>query len=287
MAGQVSARVRDVQLRVALPWRRGVVVAALLSLPAVSCGTPNPRVTDSTEEAHPSPEPKADRELSEPDKIRKLLSITRTSQYTFTQDGQERDGAAAAADMERRLARTPAGIPTARQFVERVGAGRLRAKEPDTVRLDDGTVVPTRDWLLARLADLEGNPIPANVAQPAVGAKGSNAGAVEVGILDALMIVERSRLRFVAPPRRTSAGKIKGKRKEYSGPEFAEMLRKKWEFLGADIHDLDTFIQEIATDSFASFEPYRVIHGDGHEEEFRKWLLDQIDERRAALAKGG
>jgi hypothetical protein len=101
------------------------------------------------------------------------------------------------------------------------------------------------------------------------------------------MLVERSRLRFVAPPRRTPGGKIKGKRKEYTGPEFAEMLRKKWEFLGADIHDLDGFIDEIATDSFASFEPYRVIHDDGQEEEFRKWLLAQLDERRDAIARGG
>ena len=108
-----------------------------------------------------------------------------------------------------------------------------------------------------------------------------------IGILDALTIVERSGKRFVAPPRQLPNGKVKGKRKEYSSNEFAEMLRKKWEFLGADVRDLDTFIEEIATDSFSSMSPYRVIHEDGSEEEFRTWLKAQLDLRRQAMAKGG
>jgi hypothetical protein len=252
----------------------------------VSCGTPNPRILDSTEKAH-IPERNEGAPLSEPDKIRKLFSIVRNSGHTFHQNGQDRDGPAAAADMERRLARIPAGVPTARQFVERVGAGRLRSKEGDTVTLDDESVVPTRDWLLARLAELEGAPVPADVAKQAAEARTNANTNTELGILDALTVVERSRLRFVAPPRRTPSGKLKGKRKEYTGVDFAEMLRKKWEFLGADIHDLDGFIKEIATDSFSSMEPYRVMHDDGHEEEFRTWLLEQLEARREAIAKGG
>ncbi|MFO0636082.1 MAG: DUF5329 family protein [Nannocystaceae bacterium] len=94
-------------------------------------------------------------------------------------------------------------------------------------------------------------------------------------------------MRFVAPPRKLPTGKTQGKRKEYSSAEFAEMLRKKWEFLGADVRDLETFIQEIASDAFSSMEPYRVVHLDGSEEEFRGWLLAQLDARRQALAKGG
>jgi hypothetical protein len=33
--------------------------------------------------------------------------------------------------------------------------------------------------------------------------------------------------------------------------------------------------------------PYRVIHEDGSEEEFRTWLKAQLDLQRQAMAKGG
>lgn len=259
----------------------------MLGVAVVSCGTKNHDVVEEKDPAHEPVAKQSDgKDLNEADKIRELLSIVRNSDHTFVQGGQERDGAAASADMERRVARLAAGVPTARQFIDRVGAGKLRADEPDTVRLADGTVLPLRQWLLARLGELEGQPVVADAA-PSDQPKVQRARTNELGILDALRIVERSGLRFVAPARKSATGKVKGKRKEYNASEFADMLRKKWEFLGADIHDLDTFIEEIATDSFASFEPYRVIHNDGHEEEFREWLLEKLDKQRQALAKGG
>lgn len=262
------------------------VMLMVVVVSAVSCGTKSHDVVEEKEPARPPVEQDEDKELNEADKIRELLSIVRNSEHTFIQGGQERDGPAASADMERRVARLAAGVPTARQFIDRIGAGKLRADEPDTVKLTDGTVLPMRQWLLARLGELEGTPVQAEAAAGDAQLT-QRARTNELGILDALRIVERSGLRFVAPPRKAVSGKIKGKRKEYTSTEFAEMLRKKWEFLGADIHDLDSFIEEIATDAFASFEPYRVIHNDGSEEPFREWLLGQLDQQRAALAKGG
>lgn len=262
---------------------RGAVTAAA-GFSLWGCGAPNPRILDSTEQEQRIRADRNDGHLSEPEKIRRLIQIVRESEHTFIQGGQERNGEAAAADLERRLARVPAGIPTAKQFVDRVGAGRLRAKEPDMVRLADGATVSARDWLLARLDEIEGR-TPGVLA--ATEPDTQRTSSTELGILDALTIVERSGLRFVAPARRTPKGKLKGKRKEYTSTEFAEMLRKKWEFLGADIHDLDTFIEEIASDSFSTMEPYRVMHPDGQEEEFRPWLLTQLETRRQALAKGG
>jgi hypothetical protein len=63
------------------------------------------------------------------------------------------------------------------------------------------------------------------------------------------------------------------------------MLRKKWEFIGADVKDLDGFVNEIATDSFSSMEPYRVVHPDGTEEELRAWLLRELETKRRKLAE--
>ncbi len=229
--------------------------------------------------------------LSEVGKIRALIQAVRDSELQFVQEGETRDAKAAAAVLDHRLARTPGGVVTATQFIDRIGAGKVRSKTPDLVRLSDGTMIPVSDWMLKRLTELEGVEYVARrdpSAGSAESAKDSSGSRTrEVGILDALTIVERSDLVFVAPPRKTPKGKVKGKRKEYTGPEFSEMLRKKWELLGKDISDLDAFIEEIASDAFVSMTPYVVTHRDGREEPFRGWLKDQLEIRRQALAEGG
>ncbi|MGH1340561.1 MAG: DUF5329 family protein [Nannocystales bacterium] len=243
----------------------------------------------------------ADGPLSEVGKIRALIQAVRDSGLQFVQDGETCDANAAADELDHRLARTPGGIVTATQFIDRIGAGRARSKTPDLVRLSDGTMLPVSDWMLKRLTELEGveyvarrAPVDSAVADSAGPGEGNDSArdtagsrTREVGILDALTIVERSDLVFVAPPRKTPKGKVKGKRKEYTGPEFSEMLRKKWELLGKDISDLDAFIEEIASDAFVSMTPYLVTYRDGREEVFRGWLEDQLEMRRQALAKGG
>ncbi len=263
-----------------------LLVALLL---AVGCDGGNVGV-ETVEEPARKPRTASNERMSEVAKIRALVDAVRTSELSFVQGGEKRDGATAAQELERRLARTPAGVVTATQFIDRIGAGLPRQRQPDLVRLSDGTMLPTSDWLLKRLAEIEGVPYRAKVARAESGAADS-AGATtrtsEMSILDALTIVERSDLTFVAPPRKTPKGKLKGKRKEYTGPEFSEMLRKKWELLGKDISDLDTFVEEIASDAFVSMTPYLVAFRDGHEEPFRPWLLDQLEARRQALAKGG
>jgi hypothetical protein len=215
---------------------------------------------------------------SEADKIRKVIDTVRQSEVTFIEGDREIPCGEQADDLEKRAARM--AVSTARQFVDVIGAPKNGSKTPLQVRLADGTIVVAQDWYAGRLDGIEGT-----TAKPT--RKDGTNKPTSIGILDALKIVERSGKRFVAPPRQLPNGKVKGKRKEYSANEFAEMLRKKWEFLGADVRDLDTFIEEIATDSFSSMSPYRVIHEDGGEEEFRTWLKAQLDLQRQAMAKGG
>lgn len=250
-----------------------MAVAAL-----AGCGTPNAKVLDADAQERRE-EPRRHEDASEADKIREVIALVRKSDVKFVDGDQEIAGGDQADQLEHRAARM--SVSTARQFVDVVGNPRSAAKGVPKVKLADGTVVVAHDWYSGRLDEIEG--------KPTTGRKDSTAGSApaSLGILDALTIVERSGKRFVAPPRRLPTGKVKGKRKEYSANEFAEMLRKKWEFLGADVRDLDTFIEEIATDSFASMAPYRVIHEDGSEEEFRAWLNAQLDLRRQAMAKGG
>jgi hypothetical protein len=117
------------------------------------------------------------------------------------------------------------------------------------------------------------------------GAQGSTATGAEhktrkLNPQDALLIVEQSGLQFIAP-------RPKNKEKVYGAHEFADMLRRKWDWLGADIEDLDHFIDQIASDAFTTFEPYRVRHPDGREQEFSAWLRTRLKERRATLSGGG
>ncbi len=246
-----------------------------------ACGSPNARVMEKDEVQRMEPAEHGG-EPSEAEKIRALIDEVRKVDAVFVRGDETFDGATMADELEHRVTRLT--FATARQFVDAVAAIDRSKAEPLRVRLTDGTVLEARDWYLAALDEMEG----ATRAPRATGPTRHDPNApVTLGILDALTIVERSRETFVAPARKLPSGKTKGKRKEYTAPDFAEMLRKKWEFLGADVRDLETFIDEIATDAFSTMEPYRVLHEDGSEEEFRGWLLAQLDARRAALAKGG
>lgn len=273
------------------PWRGGLgpfvlAVASVGPAGASGCGSPAPELHERVESAH-APERREGAALTEPDKIRALLEAVRTSEHEFVQDGTVRRGPEAAEDLEHRLSRNAAGVPTAHAFIAHVGDGRQRQREPDLVRQQDGTAVRMRDWLRARLAQLEGKAPELALADARVSPAAADAEGAP-SILDAFVVIERSGLEFVAPPRRSSNGELKGKPRLYTAAEFSSMLRKKWQFLGQDIHDLDGFIEEIASDSFATMEPYRVVQKDGSEEEFRAWLLRQLEAgEHSVAARGG
>jgi hypothetical protein len=262
---------------VARPTRGTLRWAAAGALALAACGSPNPKILDDTQVVRRDQGTESIAG-SESDKIRRLLGAVRESDLVFVQDGKEVDGKTAAANLERRLARAPANLTTAREFVDQIAAGRLRAPEPDRVKLEGGMIVPAHEWFSTQLEEIEGN----TAGSRRLAATDKPA---ELGILDALTIIEQSGKRFAAPARQLPNGKLKGKRKEYDASEFATMLRKKWEFIGADIKDLDGFVNEIATDSFSSWSPYMVVHVDGTEEELRAWLLRELETKRKKLAE--
>lgn len=276
-------------------WAAYAMGIGVLAPLAAGCGTPNPRILEATEEARGMPSAHLGHAMSEQEKIQALIAAVRTSEHAFVHDGIERTGAATADKLQLLLERDPTGVRSAREFIERLAAPERTDEDPDVVRIAADDTLPARHWFLVRLAELEGRPSP---PPPPEEQREAQVHARRLLILDALAIVERSSLRFVAPPRSTVAPKAgkagkaqsvgpkrKPKRKEYTGPQFADMLRKKWEFLGADIEDLDTFIDEIASDSFASMVRYRVVLDDGREEDFGAWLRAQLGARPAGGAE--
>ncbi|MEX1361769.1 MAG: DUF5329 family protein [Nannocystaceae bacterium] len=277
-----------------------LVVLSTLGLGAAglvtACGAPNPRILDATEQARGMPSEQLGNEMTEQQKIAALIDAVRRSEHTFVNDDIERGGAAAADKMQLLLERDPTGVRSAREFIDRIAAPERTDEPADRVVVSEEESMLAKTWFHARLADLEGRPAPPAAPEEV---REAQEHARRLQILDALRVVERSDLRFVSPSRKampkaagkkSAAGPVrtrKPKRKEYTGQQFADMLRKKWEFLGADIHDVETFIEEIASDSFASMVRYRVIHPDGSEQDFSQWLRAQLDLEREALAQGG
>lgn len=90
----------------------------------------------------------------------------------------------------------------------------------------------------------------------------------------ALSLIGKSGLRFLDsrsdPAERPS---------EYTAEQFAAMLRTKWDWLGYDLTTLEPWLEEIATRSFKTNLPYRVVIGDGTTSELRPWLDAQLAER--------
>ena len=296
----------SLSLRARVPWVWTLVVGA--PLVGSGCGQPNPRILESSEEARGGVAAKVEDVHSEPAKIRQLIALVRQSEHTFVMNGIERSGPATAEKLQILLDRDVDGVRSALEFIERIAAPAQEDEVADRVILGPEEQQPSRAWFLARLAEVEGRPAvappaPARAAPAeatlATAKRPAGKRSGNLQILDALLLIERSDLKFVAPPRkhvslgnnarrpaRPTVARKKPKRKEYTSREFADMLRKKWEFLGADIHDLDAFIEEIASDSFATMEPYLVVHPDGTEEPFRAWLEATLAERDV-LAAGG
>jgi len=273
-------------------------VGSLVGSTAVGCGQPNPKIIDASEPAHRAP-PQEER-LSEATKIRTLIKAVRSSELTFVQDDIERTGTAAADKLQLLLDRDVDGVRTAEDFIHKIAAPD-RDGDQDMVIVGPERNMLAREWFYRELAKIEGiayEPPPAVAAAERAQAERSDK---RLRILDALIIVERSDSTFVVPARRAMPSPKVGKEdkkkplfkkrapkaREYSGQEFATMLRKKWEFLGADIDELEPFIKEIASDSFASLEPYRVRHPDGTTEDFESWLRAQLDDKKRRIAQGG
>lgn len=84
-------------------------------------------------------------------------------------------------------------------------------------------------------------------------------------------LISESGLRFIDPPSEPNESPD-----EYTAEQFASMLRTKWDWLGYDLIELQPWLDEIATRSFKTNRPYRVMLSDGTTVEFRPWLDAQL-----------
>lgn len=72
----------------------------------------------------------------------------------------------------------------------------------------------------------------------------------------------------------------------HAGPEAAEHLRKKYQYRSDDIDGAEAFIEQAASGSWLSGEPYRVKMSDGSTELTRDWLSARLAEYRRRRQSG-
>ena len=95
-------------------------------------------------------------ELSEEQKIDRLIELVSKSGATFIRNGSEHSATAAAAHMRLKLSRSGGMIKTAEHFIEYIATKSSFTGRPYYIQFPDGRKVKSADWLRARLAELEG-----------------------------------------------------------------------------------------------------------------------------------
>lgn len=83
--------------------------------------------------------------------IRHLLQFVRQSQAVFIRNGRTYPPEEAAAHLQRKQDHHQAQISTAEDFIRLAGTRSLFTGEAYQVRLEDGTILESRDWLTAEL----------------------------------------------------------------------------------------------------------------------------------------
>lgn len=93
--------------------------------------------------------------LTEWAKIQALLELVEHSQVTFTRNGVEHTPVDAWRHLERKLGAVGSRVQTARDFIDHIASRSSITGRPYPVSLPGETQVPTRDWLLDRLSEIE------------------------------------------------------------------------------------------------------------------------------------
>lgn len=97
------------------------------------------------------------RPAAEQAKIDALLGRIAESNGTFIRNGKEYTAKKAVAHLASKLRRAGRRVQTARDFIAGIASRSLQSGKPYELRLPDGTRMPLRGWLEARLAEIEGN----------------------------------------------------------------------------------------------------------------------------------
>ena len=99
---------------------------------------------------------KAGAPLSEEEKIQALIdAVANTSGLIFIRNNDEHDAEAAAQHLRRKYHAVADKKPTAQQFIDEVASRSSASGEEYRVKLPDGRIIPSREWLSQELSRIE------------------------------------------------------------------------------------------------------------------------------------
>ncbi|HOT45406.1 MAG TPA: DUF5329 domain-containing protein [Spirochaetota bacterium] len=93
--------------------------------------------------------------MSEQEKIQALLGRIEQSGLIFVRNGSAYSPTEARKHLELKLSKAGSAITTAEQFITHIASGSSWTGTPYYIRLRDGTLVKSSDWLRKNLAELE------------------------------------------------------------------------------------------------------------------------------------
>jgi hypothetical protein len=194
-------------------------------------------------------------QLTEAEKIERLLRFIEGSEVVFLRQGTEYTGPQAAAHLRWKWQQAGDRIATARDFVEQLGSVSSQTGKPYSVRLPDGTLQPARAWLLDALQRIETEgaapePRPASVAPQ-----------------DVLELLRASPLTFL----RVEDDEVEA----YSGRSMAAHVELKSMF-GRSAASAEEFIRRYCTRSMRHGTLYLVRLEDGREVALSGWLRERL-----------
>ncbi len=101
-------------------------------------------------------------ELSEAQKIDKLIAYIEATEAKFIRNGTEYSGVDAAKHLRMKREKAGKKITTAKQFIDFLASKSSMSGEPYLMKFKNGTSLPVRDILYHQLKKLETNPASVN-----------------------------------------------------------------------------------------------------------------------------
>jgi hypothetical protein len=90
--------------------------------------------------------------------IEKLLTTVEKSDVKFVRNGDEHSGKAAVEHMRKKWDHFKKKIKTPEDFIERCASKSELSDKPYKIKLADGKMVDSKEWMLARLAEIRKGP---------------------------------------------------------------------------------------------------------------------------------
>jgi len=102
-------------------------------------------------------------ELSDHQKIKKLLEAVEQSNLTFIRNGKEYDASKARKHLEYKYNYVLKGFwfwqkgekVTVKKFIDKIASGSSTTGKPYYIKTNAGTKVPTKEWLYKKLKEIE------------------------------------------------------------------------------------------------------------------------------------